>query len=240
MLPSNQQNCIGCDAEFIPYNNRTDVLYCSYLCQQTHITKKRREERALAFQLLKIFCPWCQSEFSPKSSRQVYCSSKCQENFKAAKKTQKVERCQKPCEECGEPFYGPSKKSKYCSPVCRHDGRRKKIVKSPTKERSEQRKKNNQSTLRYRLKNWYGITDEYYYQMLKSQDNKCYICPREFDEFNKPNVDHAHDSTGKVRALLCGDCNKGLGLFKDNADRMRRASRYIDLHHPPENQLNIC
>jgi len=41
-------------------------------------------------------------------------------------------------------------------------------------------------------------------------------------------VDHCH-KTGKVRGLLCNGCNKGLGLFRDNPDFLRRAVVWVTM-----------
>jgi hypothetical protein len=35
-------------------------------------------------------------------------------------------------------------------------------------------------------------------------------------------------ASGAVRGLLCGNCNKGLGLFKDSPERMVKAAKYIN------------
>ena len=39
-------------------------------------------------------------------------------------------------------------------------------------------------------------------------------------------VDHCH-TTGAVRGLLCDNCNKALGLFKDNVDVLNKAIDYL-------------
>lgn len=73
------------------------------------------------------------------------------------------------------------------------------------------------------LKHRYGITLIDYNEMLIEQNSRCKICDVETTGLV---VDHCHNS-GEVRGLLCGNCNKGLGLFKDSPERMERAAQYI-------------
>lgn len=39
-------------------------------------------------------------------------------------------------------------------------------------------------------------------------------------------IDHCH-TTGKIRGLLCGACNVGLGHFKDNVQSLENAIEYL-------------
>ncbi len=64
------------------------------------------------------------------------------------------------------------------------------------------------------------------------QDGKCAICERIFGENLKPCVDHCH-RTGVVRALLCSECNKGIGLLQDDALVVERALRYLTNGYVP-------
>ena len=72
----------------------------------------------------------------------------------------------------------------------------------------------------------YGITIEDVQKMTEAQENKCAICQ---ETMTKPHVDHCHKS-GRVRAILCAACNKGLGCFKDNALLLESAMHYIYEH----------
>ena len=84
------------------------------------------------------------------------------------------------------------------------------------------------------LQNKYNITYEDWLRMIDSQNRSCKICERSLDcslgnEKIKPNsavVDHCH-STGRVRGILCNECNRGLGYFKDNAIALAAASNYL-------------
>ena len=73
----------------------------------------------------------------------------------------------------------------------------------------------------------YGVTPEMYQAMLDAQDNCCAICGEPFTK--SAHVDHCHAS-GKVRALLCGGCNRGLGQFKDDPERLTAAATYLLEH----------
>lgn len=75
----------------------------------------------------------------------------------------------------------------------------------------------------------YGLTLEAYEQMLASQGGGCAIChgpPKSKRGFH---VDHDH-KTGKVRAILCGGCNVGIGYFYENPKLLIAASKYLELH----------
>lgn len=75
-----------------------------------------------------------------------------------------------------------------------------------------------------RRKQKYGITREDYRGMLTQQDGRCMICTvRLNDELR---VDHNH-KTGQVRALLCSNCNSGLGLFQEDPVRLNSAVEYL-------------
>lgn len=81
------------------------------------------------------------------------------------------------------------------------------------------------------LKIKYGIDLIHYHAMLALQANGCKICNesnpgRNYKALKYFQVDHDH-KTGKIRGLLCNNCNRALGLFKDNADLCLRASAYL-------------
>lgn len=78
----------------------------------------------------------------------------------------------------------------------------------------------------YNLKKRYGMTIDEYKKMLKDQDNVCKICKKPCLIKKKLSVDHCHKS-GKIRGLLCSNCNAALGLFKDNSERIIEAANYL-------------
>lgn len=54
----------------------------------------------------------------------------------------------------------------------------------------------------------------------------CAICYRPFATAFDGHIDHDH-STGKVRGLLCSNCNTGIGLLGDSAEICGRAQAYL-------------
>lgn len=86
----------------------------------------------------------------------------------------------------------------------------------------------------YSLMHKYGLSLTCYQEMLTAQGSVCKICGAP-PEKNPPhfslNVDHDH-LTGRVRGLLCGKCNVGLGAFDDAARLLSRAVDYLKSFQP--------
>jgi hypothetical protein len=77
----------------------------------------------------------------------------------------------------------------------------------------------------------YGLTVEDYERMAGQQSGLCAICSRrpnvaEDSETAILIVDHCHE-TGRVRGLLCGPCNRGIGHLADDTSRLRAAVEYL-------------
>jgi hypothetical protein len=82
---------------------------------------------------------------------------------------------------------------------------------------------------KYDLKKNYGLAIIDYNRMVKECQGRCPICHRRFhyqNKYNKPHVDHNHD-TGEVRGILCGYCNVALGFLRENPDAILRLRDYI-------------
>ncbi len=80
---------------------------------------------------------------------------------------------------------------------------------------------------KWHLKKKYKMTPDQYDALLMSQGSVCAICGNECKEHEILSVDHCHESK-VVRGLLCAKCNKGLGLFCDDPDLLKRASDYLE------------
>lgn len=93
-----------------------------------------------------------------------------------------------------------------------------------------------------RLQKTYGITEEQYAAMFAAQNGYCKICPEKLTsrlDDSRPldkgtgrvpnavgRVDHDH-ATGKIRGLLCSNCNQGLGKFQDDEKILLNAVGYL-------------
>ena len=83
----------------------------------------------------------------------------------------------------------------------------------------------------YQLKNNYNITEEDYNKLLIKQNYSCAICGTKTPtgKWKVFAVDHNH-TTGKVRGLLCNECNRGIGLLKDSLTIISSAYSYLEKH----------
>ena len=134
------------------------------------------------------------------------------------------------CPDCGQvlPFteFGMNAASKngrtsYCKPC--HNARGKHAKELVGGERT------------YHLRRRYGITAEEADAMLAEQGGLCAICKAA----PAVHVDHDH-AIGQVRALLCFNCNGGLGQFKDDPDVLRAAAEYVRFHTMSQQLIAAC
>lgn len=116
----------------------------------------------------------------------------------------------KPCKQCAKQFTPQAPSHLHCSDLCADRGK----------------------SDRY-LQRTYQISLEEYEDILTQQGGACRIC-REEGFVMDPNrhraklvVDHCHTS-GAVRGLLCHNCNRALGLLKDDPERLLRAVEYLE------------
>jgi hypothetical protein len=106
--------------------------------------------------------------------------------------------------------------------------------------RRERRKTNPQDpvlTRKYKLKGMYNVTPEGYDALYEAQKGLCAICG-DFREPWQPTVarkdrkrflvvDHDH-ATGRIRGLLCTNCNCGIGQMRDNPLILWAAMIYLE------------
>jgi hypothetical protein len=92
------------------------------------------------------------------------------------------------------------------------------------------------------LRRYYKISVEEYDAMLTAQDSVCACCKcaetrtvKGTGKIKTLAVDHCH-ATGKVRGLLCGRCNQGMGHFKDSPALLRAAITYLESYSALANQ----
>jgi len=84
---------------------------------------------------------------------------------------------------------------------------------------------------RHDMKIKYNMTPEDFDKLWESQDGKCLGCNIDLTFKVKGGciVDHDH-KTGKVRGLLCNNCNAGLGFLKDDLTVLRNLTNYLEAH----------
>jgi hypothetical protein len=78
-----------------------------------------------------------------------------------------------------------------------------------------------------------GVDAHRYQEMLREQNNVCAICGKPEKASDNASgkikdlaIDHCHKSN-VVRALLCSNCNRALGLFNDDPALLVKAQAYV-------------
>ena len=81
------------------------------------------------------------------------------------------------------------------------------------------------------LQRQYGISLADFNRMVLAQGSQCACCPatEPGGKHNQWCVDHDH-ATGKVRQLLCKNCNIVLGIVDDDPDHLLSLVQYLKHH----------
>ena len=87
---------------------------------------------------------------------------------------------------------------------------------------------NKNASQKHQLRYKYGMTTQEYARKLLSQKGLCAICKAAPNK-RRLAVDHCH-SSGKIRSLLCPNCNLSLGLLKENLTILKSMIQYIETH----------
>lgn len=132
----------------------------------------------------------------------------------------------------------PHKDPRWVAAVCAVDGCTKKLNANNLAGLCLEHTDNNGRSKR--LQRMYGISAAQHDAMLAAQGGVCAVCgqppkPGGVRAASNLHVDHDHAccpgrrSCGKcVRALLCLNCNNGLGHFSDDPALLRRAADYLE------------
>lgn len=215
-----ERDCLVCGEKFVPV--RRKQWFCSppRKCRNTNKAKLIMAElaRERGADLNPRPCERCGTVFQPRAIDQVTCGASC------PGRPDYTLTCTNPdCPLPGRTFTvkGNSRgkgNQQYCSEKCRDHVAR---------IRQGQR-----------FRRYDGMSREKFIAKGEAQNWQCMICGRTPepdgrrvipDELPYLEVDHDH-TTGVTRDLLCGDCNKGLGLFQDDIARLLSAAAYLERH----------
>lgn len=218
----------------------------------TGLTTCSEKENEMAEAMLEAatkVCKKCQTQKSvdefrlrkerPNNQRSTKCNDCHNVSQRARYERVKKRRANRVVKSDGEKYCWRCKETKHVSKFyvarAEADGRRKhciqccrELTQIANKNRPEVyaaiRRKNN-------LKRSFGMTVDDYEQLLKSQNGDCAICGRTNEEEvassgRRMSVDHCH-TTGRIRGILCSNCNIAIGKFKDDPDRMTKAIQYL-------------
>jgi len=145
------------------------------------------------------YCKKCSAKFETKNNRKIYCSVRCKLNFNTIKNKSKIEQ-------------NFLKKNPQFSSYKEY----KAFLWQKYKENTPKEK------LKYRHYSYrYKISEDDFLALNRVKN--CQICE---NLLPKINLDHCH-KTGKIRGVLCKNCNVGLGNFFDNISLLQKAIDYL-------------
>lgn len=192
-----------------------------------------REGRQPARGLEQRACVICETLFQPYRDHQIACQNRpCRD--RAKKQSPRLKEWTYLCPRCGVEcsvmWSGLGSRRPACE-TCTGE-----IARSKMDRMNDRRRGDPEYLARHFANNIarYGLTVDEWQAMVDRQDNRCAICgspptPGTGPSTQRLHIDHDH-RTGKNRALLCNNCNRGLGWFKDDPEQLDRAAAYLRFH----------
>jgi hypothetical protein len=95
----------------------------------------------------------------------------------------------------------------------------------------------------YGLRRYYGMTIQEYADKHTAQDGVCAICKgpetaKMHGKIKPLSVDHEH-GTGRIRGLLCTQCNYMIGHCREDRNILLAGVRYLDSYSDKENVISL-
>jgi predicted nucleic acid-binding Zn ribbon protein len=224
-------SCLQCGKEFVKASGAHK--FCTPACRDTASPTRGP--------IREVSCLGCSTKFETTDTRKTYCGQECRwKHLNSLRITSRTEF--RNCVVCGKPFQpmqktGPGRK--WCSEACKHvmGGNPVRLAKMESGEADAGAlKAASESRRKWSLKKTFGISLDQFNAMLEKQNGVCAICKQpEYRKngWNKKTrflaVDHNH-TTGKIRSLLCSDCNTALGLLGEDIPRIQAAIEYLKEH----------
>lgn len=206
--------CLQCGRDLA--GKRPNARFCDSACKEASYSAAN--QAVVAAKRVGRTCVWCKGPLgATQSGKAQTCSLKCRNDWQNSKRdTQRQvewDARKQPCPACGKDIPSDRKRGTiYCSEPCR-----RKVLSARWRERSPG----------YMRQYHYGISPEDFDALLASQEGRCPICGSDVHRAKGWHLDHDH-VTGKVRGILCGPCNNGLGNFNDDPARLRAAAEYLE------------
>lgn len=184
-------------------------------------------------------CAVCGKDYWQGRVRQVVCSIACRQKLPNNSGGARVAADLGPriCQGCQQEFRPARRKQLWCSYDCYKTSGN--LRQSRALTAYKRRLENNPDPSGRQAENFkynlmkYGMTIADYEAKLAAQDGVCMLChrpaPGGIKAASRLHVDHDH-VTGRNRDLLCMNCNRGLGYFKEDPALMRAAAEYIERH----------
>ena len=239
--------CLVCGKSFT--SRRATAKFCSVVCRSTDRTTKNRLRRQGPERSLT--CPVCNIEFTTHKSNQKFCSQACSIANNRAETYAKRDAARiktRQCLGCGKGF-SPVGRQRFCSRQCgaRIQSRNRLGIADPGLvgkcwwchdefQLLDGRRLYCSDRCAVFVKSlWnvgkYGITRDDYRDAWYRQGGLCSICnqPERTVRNHLLAIDHDHE-TGRFRSLLCSHCNRAIGMFGDDPERLRQAAEYIERH----------